>query len=389
MITKNTNRMTDGAAVNVLDFGAVGDGVTDDTVAIQAAIDSITKGKVFIPEGTYVLHSSIVGKQDVYIEGAGAGTTTLKAIGNYSAVDFVGAQGAVINRGGISDLTIRGGVDTGTWANTAARGVRVRWCNRTKVENVIFYSCYYGIDTAHNFQCLFNNCSPNGAGTDQNYIGVFCEEGQAAPYNDNANMFSNCIVQGVAKYGWRLRGFAGSKFTDCEGSNGEVGWYLGDATTHTGNTEFASFMNCVADTTSSNGWRISRGGVSSAFRRVRFINCWAGNTGASGWSVSSAEDCMWSNVTSMAAGTYALYFDGCSNCTVTGGVLSEWGVNAVILTNSTTRVAVSGISGIGDNGSSTTIKELSSSDYNIITACVATGGITTVGANTITANNIT
>ncbi len=29
MLTKGNNRMIDGAAVNVRDFGAVGDGVTD------------------------------------------------------------------------------------------------------------------------------------------------------------------------------------------------------------------------------------------------------------------------------------------------------------------------------------------------------------------------
>lgn len=47
-------------AVSVKDFGAVGDGITDDTAAIQAAIDSLTAGgSCFFPRGTYLISDTI------------------------------------------------------------------------------------------------------------------------------------------------------------------------------------------------------------------------------------------------------------------------------------------------------------------------------------------
>ena len=45
--------MINGAPVNVLDYGATGNGVTNDAAAIQAALD--TGNAVYIPQGDYII----------------------------------------------------------------------------------------------------------------------------------------------------------------------------------------------------------------------------------------------------------------------------------------------------------------------------------------------
>tara|TARA_R110000822_G_scaffold276361_2_gene398415 strand:+ start:597 stop:2018 length:1422 start_codon:yes stop_codon:yes gene_type:complete len=64
-LTKAHNRMIDGASVNVLDFGAVGDNSTDDTAAIEAAIaflstNSYEQAKsIYFPAGIYKVTNTI------------------------------------------------------------------------------------------------------------------------------------------------------------------------------------------------------------------------------------------------------------------------------------------------------------------------------------------
>jgi len=84
-LTKAHNRMIEGSAVNVKDFGAVGDGVTDDTAAIQAALSN-GAGTVIAPAGTYLLTSSVIIYSNTKLIGDGYGSTIFQEGG--SAADF-------------------------------------------------------------------------------------------------------------------------------------------------------------------------------------------------------------------------------------------------------------------------------------------------------------
>ena len=64
-LTKATYSMIDGATVNILDFGAVGDNSTDCTAAIQAAINSTNQPlAVYFPAGVYKVTSTITIDRD-------------------------------------------------------------------------------------------------------------------------------------------------------------------------------------------------------------------------------------------------------------------------------------------------------------------------------------
>ncbi len=58
-------------------FGAVGDGVTDDTTAINNAITSAAGGIVFFPPGTYVVSVLTCGTSNLQMIGAGSGASII------------------------------------------------------------------------------------------------------------------------------------------------------------------------------------------------------------------------------------------------------------------------------------------------------------------------
>ncbi len=58
--------------VNIKDFGAVGDGTNDDTAAIQKAINqSQGKGRINIPEGTFIVSETIIIPSNTHLSGEG------------------------------------------------------------------------------------------------------------------------------------------------------------------------------------------------------------------------------------------------------------------------------------------------------------------------------
>ena len=234
-LTKASYSMITGAPVNVKDFGAVGDGVTDDSAAFQAAVATLTSagGKmIFVPKGVYVTSFELGYGQQIVGESA-RGSTLLKPPTGATYVITVKATVSARQNCQIRNMTIYnpGAVANcdGIYFNSAS----VSNINDSHlVENVFISDFRYGIYvTGRQILCR--------------YLGVeiyTCTKGMyvvsdASNYAYNLNYFESCRFVSCTQEGVRITGYnIANKFVNCnvEQNNssavaGTAGFYIEDA----------------------------------------------------------------------------------------------------------------------------------------------------------------
>lgn len=127
---------------NVKDFGAVGDGVADDTAAIQAALDSVapTGGVVFVPQGTYKTTATLKFDSNTTICGIGANSRIKGASIAAPLFQSKGGSGARKYQLVIRDL----GIDN-TTTITNGIGLDLRNVSDSRLDNVFISNVDMGV----------------------------------------------------------------------------------------------------------------------------------------------------------------------------------------------------------------------------------------------------
>lgn len=149
-----------GQVFNVKAYDAKGDGVTDDTAAIQATLDAMGAGdNILFPPGTYVVSSALVVSKDINILAYGA-TLKYTGSGNYpmwvnsevvnitwfggtvdgngvagTMVAFGGSGGAAIASSAVASCAARDidfiNIAAGAWTANQDANTNVTWDNLT------------------------------------------------------------------------------------------------------------------------------------------------------------------------------------------------------------------------------------------------------------------
>lgn len=161
--------------VSVKDFGAVGDGITDDTAAIQNAINAAKN--VYIPAGNYLCNSPIQLNAGNVIYGDGIANTILYRNFNTNAAKGVlwcdsGSASVQLDGIHLSDFAVDGmnttyGFTTGQQHNLSLSGVKNAVVERVKMFNAQA-DCFYlgsgvvgGVER-HNTNVVFRDCVFSG-----------------------------------------------------------------------------------------------------------------------------------------------------------------------------------------------------------------------------------
>ena len=159
-------------AISVKDFGATGDGRTDDTIAFQAALDCGAQ-RVLIPEGVYVTTGLEIKEKSGLTTLQGIGKPVIRLTTGRNRVALTCNKSQFVN---LVDFTLEssGTKDDGNatvgilavsksyyslsglrFANFSARGLQVKQCVYWGLQDITAQGCTYGLsfETHQNIPC--------------------------------------------------------------------------------------------------------------------------------------------------------------------------------------------------------------------------------------------
>lgn len=175
--------------VNVKTYGAKGDNLTDDTAAIQAAVDAVFAaggGTVYFPSGTYLVTSIVkvwTAAVTLNLKGEGKRSTRLKKLGGATdpILDLSSVPGVLETYSEISDMWIDGN-------NVAAAGIRLTNWARGVIRNVLVDKCVRGLYSRGALVFSVYDCT-----LQSNVYGYYCEKSANNIYSNLVQFFGGQI----------------------------------------------------------------------------------------------------------------------------------------------------------------------------------------------------
>lgn len=224
-VTKTLKTTLDSGMLSVKIFGAVGDGITDDTAAIQNAIDVAGGKTIFFPAGNYAISSILSLKQNVTLLGErGAFFSALATNVSTHMITISGDKAAIKNMGfdGTNVVPPTGRYSSGTYAGTAIylggayADVLIEdcWFSSFPSGAILSYSASSGVSSMVVNRCVFTSMQTYTSAETSAVIHVHA--GDICRYND-------CTV---TNYNWKAFYFANGKYnvmSKCHASGGVTG----------------------------------------------------------------------------------------------------------------------------------------------------------------------